>query len=73
MSEVEREAGRYRKGIGASFLFTFVWIWTGGRAAGGKNPGDGISGGRKLRSTQRSVQEKAERRASEHTMLDHPQ
>lgn len=33
-SEVEREAGRYRKVIGASFLFTFVWIWACG--GGGK-------------------------------------
>lgn len=49
-SEVEREAGRYRKVLVSSFLFTFVWIWPGGRASGEKDPGDKVSAGRKLRS-----------------------
>lgn len=47
---------------GASFLFTFVWVWAGGRAAGGKDPGDGVAGGRKLRPPWRSAPEKAEGR-----------
>lgn len=67
---MEREAGRYRKVIVSSFLFTFVWIWAGGRASGVKDPGDEVSAGRKLRSPWQFVLEKVEGRHSEHNRLD---
>lgn len=57
----------------ASFLFTFVWIWAGGRAAGGEDPEDGVSGGGKLRSPWRSVREKVEGGPNECPRLDHLQ
>lgn len=45
MSEVEREAGRSRQVIGASFLSTFVWVWAGRRVLGGGRQQEGESEG----------------------------